>query len=122
MPDEPMTAEELQKSQAVAAAGGEAAIAAPADRRQEDTARAMRAERDRVDAKLSDEEVDDIASKFIEKLQEVGAFDPPPEPVQGPANQAPPAPSEPASSPAEPAQPAPAAPVKLTFADRYMGH
>jgi hypothetical protein len=66
------------------------------------------------------------ADATIEQLEQRGAFESPPEPVNPPPQPvAPPAPGEPASqsagTPTVPAQGPPAAPPRRTFAQRFMG-
>jgi hypothetical protein len=83
---------------------------------------------------LSDEMLEKMSKLFgqasadatIEQLEQRGAFESPPEPVNPPPQPvAPPAPGEPASqasgTPTVPAQGPPAAPPRRTFAQRFMG-
>jgi hypothetical protein len=117
MPDAKQpTPEEAEKMQHVAVAGATAAAAG------EDAGPPMRAERDRQQLPMSDEDIDKIASalndKNIQSLRELGAFDPPPEAVQPPEHHAPPAPGE---QPPAPGEQPPPAPEKRTWAHKFMG-
>ena len=121
------TPEDTQKMQDVASAGAAAAASGPPEGASERASEAMRAERDRTSLPMSDQDIDRIAGalspKLIEGFRTEGAFDPPPEPAQPPANTAPPPPGEADGSqaPAPAGEPAPAPPRKRTFAHRYMG-
>lgn len=114
-PQKQPTPEDTAAMQQVAVAGAQAAAAG------EDAGPPMRAERDRQQLAMSDEDIDKIATalneKNIQSLRDLGAFDPPPEPVHPPENQAPPAPGE---QPPPGDQPAPA-PEKRTWAHKFMG-
>lgn len=112
------TADELKQMQAVSEAG------AAAHQAGEDTAEAMKSERDRQGfVKLDDETIEKLADllsdKSMDKLELRGAFMPPPEPIRPPEQPvAPPAPGEPPAA-AEPSAPTPA--PKTTFAHRFLG-
>lgn len=114
-------AEQMEKGQQVAQAGAQAAASVPPEQAPEAARDAMRSERDRIGfSELTDEDIDKFAAalspKLIEGFRAQGAFDPPPEPVRAPQNQAPPPPTD----EPEAAEPAPA-PTKRTFAHRFMG-
>lgn len=114
------TAEEMQKMAVVGQAGAEAAAQAETPEDAKPAARA--AMRERADAeglKLSDEELDQVADKMVDKLAAIfeqrGAFDPPPEPVEPPPT-APPAPSGETPAPTELETPR-----KRSFAEKFFG-
>jgi hypothetical protein len=125
-PEPQPSPEDRRKMEEVAQAGAEAAATGPPEGATDRAGAAMRAERDRVDLKMSDEDIDRIAGalspKLIDGFRDAGAFDAPPEPPRPPANTAPPAPGETAEpAPAAAAgEPAPA-PRRQTFAHRFMG-
>ena len=107
MADAP-TSDDVQKGQSVAQAGAAAAAGAPPGEEQQQAATAMRAEADRQNLKMSDEDIDRIASvlspKLLDGFEERGAFDPPPEAVQAPPNIAPAAPGDNAAAAPAPAR------------------
>lgn len=114
------TAEEQQKITEVGMAGGEAAAAAATpEQASADARKAMREKADQVKLELSDEQIEQIAEasvdKMISQMEQRGAFDPPPDPVQPPPT-APPAPGE---QPQPIGQDAPA-PRKKTWAERFQ--
>jgi hypothetical protein len=119
----PEQSEQMEKGQQVAQAGAQAAASVPPEQAPDAARDAMRSERDRIGfSELTDEDIDKFAAalspKLIEGFRAQGAFDPPPEPVQAPANAAPPPPGDEGAAAA--AEPAPA-PQKRTFAHRFMG-
>lgn len=111
------TAEEHQQAQQVAAAGATAAAEG------RDAGAAMKAERDRVGLKMSDEDIERVAQKLnelnIKAFEDRGAFEAPPEPVHAPPETAPPPPGDQAAAPAGEAPPQP--PQKRTAAHRFFG-
>lgn len=113
------TPEEQQQLAEVAQAGGEAAA------RGEDPGPAMKAKRDEVGLKMSDEDIEKVSENLFGKLaslfEERGAFDAPPEPVRPPEQPA--APPEPAPAAAAEQTPAPQAPApqKRNAAQRFLG-
>jgi len=117
--------EDQAKLQAVANAGAKAAAEAPPGQESDEAKEAMKAERDRQQLPMSDQDLDKIAdlfvSKTIEQFEQRGAFDPPPEPV-APAvpREAPPAPGHEEGAAAA-ADATPVTPQKRTFAQRFMG-
>jgi len=123
------TPEEVAKSRQVAEAGAAAAAGAPEGQEQEQAKQAMRAEADRVQLEIDDDTINKIAeavsAKNIQELMTRGAFDPPPERVQPPAQPAaPPAPGEseqPATAGQAQAEPTPRQPQKRTAAHRFFG-
>lgn len=118
MSEQQPTQEEVQQATSVTQAGAQAA--ATADNPQDAEAKfkqAAKEERDRVEADIPDDVIDKIAGKTIDMLRNLGAFDPPPEPVTPPQEaKAPPAPSEAAAGPA--AEPRPQ--QRQTWADRFI--
>jgi hypothetical protein len=122
------TPEDQAKMQAVANAGAKAAAEAPPGHETDEAKEAMKAERDRQQLPMTDQELDRIAdlfvSKTIQQFEERGAFDPPAEPV-APAvpREAPAAPGreEAGAAQAEAADAAPVVPQKRSFAQRFMG-
>ena len=129
----PPTPEDQAKLAAVAQAGAVAAANEPdPDQASAAAKEAMKGERDRQQLPMSDAELDQIADKFvnltIQRFEERGAFDPPPDPV-APAmpREAPPAPGQEdaalaaAAGPPDPAGDAAPAPQRTTFAQRFMG-
>lgn len=118
-PQKAPTPEEMQQMQQVAVAGAEAGAASETPEEAEKNVRtAVRAKADEVGLNLSDEEVDKIAEAFAEKtigkMEQRGAFDPPPEAVQPPP-PAPPSPNEAANGDSE------GPPRAKTFAEKFLG-
>ena len=123
--DQP-SVEEQRKLQDVAQAGAQAAATGPPEGASDRANEAMRTERDRVNLKMSDEDIRQIAEKLnplllegqIEGFRQEGVFDAPPDAPRPPANQEPPIAGEtppPAAAEQSPQQP------RRTFAHRYMG-
>lgn len=127
----PNTPTDEQKAREVAVAGGQAAAAAQQEGQNPQPAaeKAMRAEADRQDLKLSDEEIEKIAAAMTaqaavfadalaERFDQRGAFQDKPEPVQPPAAApAPPGEAQQATPVEEPSGP----PRKPSFAERFLG-
>lgn len=123
-PQQP-TAEDQAKATEVATAAATAATGESTEQGARDAAaRAARETADKVDLKLTDEQIEQIAamsaSMTIRNMEERGAFDPPPEPV------APPEAGAPAAAPHVPETAAPAgaeqpAPQRRNFAQRFLG-
>lgn len=109
----------VEDAQAVATAAGEAATAEPtAEKAKASAAKAAKSEADKRGVTMSKEDAAMFADAVVDKLREMGAFDPPPEPVQPP-----PAPETVAPAPGEAPPPAAAqeGTGKKSFAQRYMG-
>jgi hypothetical protein len=104
--------DDLTAGVAVAGAGKDAAeAAATPDAARPAAKRAMRAKAKEVNMSLSDEDVDRLANALVDKMDERGAFEEPPEPVTAPPAAA--AGGAPAGAPVtEPT------PVKQTWAER----
>jgi hypothetical protein len=104
--------DDLTAGVAVAGAGTEAAAAEPTAAAAKPAARrAIKAKAKEQNMSLSDEDVDRLANALVDKMDERGAFEEPPEPVTAPpaAAAAPGAPGVPAPEPT---------PVKQTWAER----
>ena len=118
------TAEDAAKMQQVAAAGT-AAATEPGQTPAEATANAreaMKAERDRVQLKMSDEDIDEVAKRLsavlTADLEARGAFDAPPQPVGAPQQPTVPDAPGPPNAAEQPPQP----PQKRTWAHKFMGY
>ena len=118
------TPEDMQKMKAVADEGAKAAAEAPnAEQATVDAKAAMKAEAEKQQLAIPDEQIDQIADAFVGKtiaaFEQRGAFDPAPEPVTAPATPAaaPPAPSEQQAPPVEQPEPVP---QKRTWAERFL--
>lgn len=124
MSTEQVTPEDREKLQQVANSGAAAAASAPAGEETEAAKRAMRDKAQEVKLDIPPEQIDAIATLFVDKaiaeMDARGAFSPPPEPVRPPEQPptAPPPPGEPAQAPpgSEPEQP-----HQKNFAQRWMG-
>lgn len=114
MTDEANTNEQLVAGGQVAAAGIQAAQAEPTPAKAKPAARrAVRQKADEVKLELSDDDVDRIADALVDKMDERGAFQEPPEQVVAPqtgAQQANPA----AAGIVDPQ------PVKRTWAEQHF--
>jgi hypothetical protein len=116
------TADDQVKAQQVAVAGAQAAAEGPAESAGDRAAAAMKQKRDEIQfAKMTDEDIDKLCDAFVTKLDERGAFEPPPEPPRAPP-AAPAAPGEVSPAAMESGEPVPAAPQKRTWAHRFMGY
>jgi hypothetical protein len=118
------SAEDAAKMQQVAAAGTAAATepGQTAAQATEKAKAAMKAERDRVQLKMSDEDIDQVAKRLsavlTADLEARGAFDTPPDAVRPPTQ--PTVPEAPHN--ANPAEQPPQPPQKRTWAHKFMGY
>lgn len=88
-PDD-LTSEQLEKGGQVAAAAVQAGEAEPdPQKRREAVKSAARREAEKVQIELSDEDCEKLAAVIITQLDQRGAFEPPPEPVQAPPPEQP---------------------------------
>lgn len=111
MTDE-FTREQLEGGAAVAAAGVEAGQAeTDPSKRREAVRTAAQREAEKRQIELSDEDADKLADVIITKLDQRGAFDPPPEPVAAPPAEQP--------SPESAPQPEAQQMRKQSFAERF---
>lgn len=129
MTEQQPSAAEMEKMQAVAQAGAEAGAQADTPEQASANAQAaMRTKADQVKLELSDDQIKMLADTFVKgtvaEFQRLGAFDPPPEPVQPPDQ--PPAPTPPADQhAAAAAAPAPGeaapTPQRRSLAAKFLG-